>query len=151
MIRVLASANNSHEFVAKVPEALKVIKEYRRRLLAGEISIWDLIVTKHLSKHPKDYKQKVSQVIAAEQLIKEGADISAGKNVRFLFTSAENKRYERRVKAEELIEKNTNSDMKKYLLLLYASAANLLSPAGYSINEVYEFARGYQRTKIAPQ
>jgi DNA polymerase elongation subunit (family B) len=150
MIRVLASANNSHEFIAKVPEALKVIKEYRRRLLAGEISVWDLIVTKHLSKHPKDYKQKVSQVIAAEQLIKEGADISAGKNVRFLFTSAENKRHERRVKAEELIEKNTNSDMKKYLLLLYASAANLLSPAGYSINEVYEFARGYQRTKIAP-
>jgi DNA polymerase I len=150
MIKVLASADNSHEFVAKIPEALKVIKEYRRRLLAREISIWDLIVTKHLAKHPKNYKQKVSQVIAAEQLIKEGADISAGKNVRFLFTSAENKRYERRVKAEELIEKNTNSDTKKYLLLLYASAANLLGPIGYSINEVYESTRGYQHTKIIP-
>ncbi len=62
----------------------------------------------------------------------------AGKNVKFLFTSAENKRYERRVTAEELVEKNTNSDVKKYLLLLYASAADMFSPFGYSAGTVYD-------------
>lgn len=148
MINVLASANNSREFISKVPDALRVVGKYREKLLNNEVPIWNLIITKHLSKHPRHYKQKVSQVIAAEQLMKEGVEISAGKNVRFLFTDAESRRYERRVKAEELIEPNTSSDIKKYLLLLYSSAANLLSPLGYSTKDIYYAIRGYQRTKI---
>jgi DNA polymerase elongation subunit (family B) len=147
MINVLASASNSREFLEKVPEALKVVREYRKKLLNGEISVWDLIITKHLSKRPEKYKQRVSQVIAAEQLIKEGAEVHAGKNIRFLLTSTENKHCERRVKAEELIEKGTNPDIKRYLLLLYSSAANILSPLKYSTNDVYDAVRGYQPTK----
>ena len=148
MINVLASASNSTEFLEKVPEALKVIKKYRRKLLDGDIAVWDLIVTKHLSKPLDKYKQRVGQVIAAEQLLREGAEVHAGKNIKFLLTSADNKRYERRVKAEELIEKDTNPDIKKYLLLLYASAANILSPLSYTVKDVYDNTRGYQQTAL---
>ncbi|NIO36376.1 hypothetical protein GTO27_01590, partial [Candidatus Bathyarchaeota archaeon] len=81
MIRVLATACDSKAFVEKIPEALKVVKEYRRKLIDGEVPFWDLIVTKRLSKNPEDYTQKVSQLIAAEQLLKEGVEISAGKKV----------------------------------------------------------------------
>ncbi len=144
MIRVLATANDSKSFVGKIPDALKVVKEYKRRLINGEVPIWDLIVSKRLSKDPSNYKQKVSQVIAAEQLLKEGVEVNAGKNVSFLFTSAENKCYERRVRAEELLEDGTNSDVKKYLLLLYTAASNLLSPFGYSTENVYDEVRGFQ-------
>ena len=148
MIKVLSSANSSKEFLEKVPDALRVVRNYRQKLLDGEVPVWDLIVTKHLSKHPREYKQKVSQVIAAEQLMKEGAEVHAGKNVRFLFTNAEDKRYERRVKAEELIEKSATPDVKKYLLLLYAAAASLLSPLGYSTKEIYHAVRGYNHKSI---
>jgi len=148
MIKVLSSANSSEEFSKKVPDALRVVKKYRQKLLDGEVAVWDLIVTKHLSKHPREYKQKVSQVIAAEQLMKEGAEVHAGKNIRFLFTDAEDKRYERRVKAEELIEESASSDTKKYLLLLYAAAASLLSPLGYSTKEIYDAVRGYCRKSL---
>lgn len=143
MINVLASAHNSKEVYERIPEALKVVKEYRRRLFEGEVPIWDLIVTRHLSKNPKKYKQRVSQAIAAEQLIKEGAEVHAGKNIRFLFTNAESKRYERRVKAEQLIEKGVNPDNKKYLLLLYTAAANLLGFSGYTAKAVHDAVRGY--------
>jgi DNA polymerase elongation subunit (family B) len=148
MINALASASNSREFKEKVPEALKIVRKYREKLLNNEVPIENLIITKHLSKNPKHYKQKVSQLIAAKQLIKEGVEITAGKNVRFLLIDAESKRYERRVKAEELIEPNTNSDTKKYLLLLYSSAANLLSPLEYTTKEVYDTIRGYKHTKL---
>lgn len=148
MIQVLASASSSEEFVDRVPEALKVVKEYRQRLLNGEVPLCDLVVTKHLSKDPRKYKQRVSQVIAAEQLMKEGAEVHAGKNVRFLFTSAQNKRYERRVRAEELVEKETNPDVKKYLFLLYTAAANIVSPLGYTTKQVYDAVRGYHHTKL---
>jgi DNA polymerase elongation subunit (family B) len=148
MINVLACADNSKQFMAKVPEALRVVKEYRWKLLSGEVPVWDLIVTKHLSKHPSKYKQRVSQVIAAEQLIKEGAEVHAGKNIRFLFTKAGDKRYERRVKAEQLIEKGVNADTRKYLLLLYASAAGLLNFAGYTAESVHDAVRGYKHKSL---
>jgi DNA polymerase elongation subunit (family B) len=143
MINVLASANDSRQFMKKVPEALDVVKEYRQLLLDGDVPIWDLVITKRLSKHPSRYKQRISQVIAAEQLMKEGAEVHAGKNVRFLFTDAKNKKYRRRVRAEQLIERGVNPDLKKYLLLLYASAAGLLSFAGYTTAKVYESVRGH--------
>jgi DNA polymerase elongation subunit (family B) len=148
MLEVLAEAKSSKEFLEKIPDALKVLRDFREKLLAGDVSVWDLIITKHLSKDPKTYKQMVSQVIAAKQLMKEGVEVAAGKNVKFLFTSAKNKRHDRRVKAEELIETNTSSDVKKYLLLLYASAANLLSPFGYSVMTTYDEARGQRQTKL---
>jgi DNA polymerase-2 len=138
MINTLAQANNVAELHAKIPDALEIVKKYRRKLLDGDVTLWDLIVTKHMSKSPKRYKQHVSQVIAAEQLMKEGAEIHAGNSVRFLFTHAEDKRHDRRVKAAQLIEKGVNPDVKKYLLLLYSSAANLLSFAGYTTKSVYE-------------
>lgn len=148
MLEVLAEAKNSKQFLEKIPDALKVLREYREKLLAGEVSIWDLMITKHLSKDPKRYKHMVSQVIAAKQLMKEGAEVAAGKNVKFLFTSAENKRYERRVMAEELVEKNTNSDVKKYLLLLYASAASMFSPFGYTAETIYDEVRGHRQIRL---
>ena len=148
MIKALASANNSTELRKRIPAALKIVKEYRRKLLDGEVPIWDLIITKHLSKNPNRYKQHVSQVIAAEQLIKEGVEVHAGKNIRFLFTDSEDKRYERRVKAELLIEKGVNADTKKYLLLLYSSAANLLSFAGYTTKSIYDAVRGYAHKSL---
>jgi DNA polymerase elongation subunit (family B) len=121
-----------------------VVKDYRQRLLDGDVPIWDLIVTKHMSKQPGKYKQHVSQVIAAEQLSREGAQVSAGKNVSFIFTDSANKRFERRVKAEQLIEQGVNPDVKRYLLLLYSSAANLLNFAGYNTASVYDGLRGYR-------
>jgi DNA polymerase elongation subunit (family B) len=72
MIEVLAEARNFQEFVKKIPESLKVMCEYKRRLLAGEVSIWDLVIKKHLSKNPDEYKQMVNQAIVAKQLLKEG-------------------------------------------------------------------------------
>jgi DNA polymerase, archaea type len=142
MIKVFASADNAAEFFGKIPEALEVVRSYRKKLVDGEVSVWDLIIQKHLSKNPKNYVQHASQVIAAEQLIGEGAEIHAGNNVSFVFTDSENKRYQRRVLAEQLIDKGVNPDTKKYLLLLYNSAANLLSFKGYTAKTISEAVNG---------
>jgi len=148
MINVFSFANNSKEFMQKIPEALNVVKTYRQKLINGEVPIEDLIISKHLSKNPKHYKQHVSQVITAEQLIKEGSEIHAGKNVHFVFTDSENKRFDHRVKAEQLLDKGVNPDTRKYLQLLYASAASLLSFSNYSIKTVQDSISGYENKKL---
>jgi DNA polymerase elongation subunit (family B) len=134
----LATANTSEEFLQKIPQVFEVVKKYRKKLIDGNVPVWDLMITKHLSKNPKHYRQHVSQVIAAEQLIKEGSEVHAGNNVTFLFTSAESKRYERRVLAKQLIEKGVKADVRQYLLLLYSSTANLLSFRGYTAKTIYD-------------
>jgi DNA polymerase elongation subunit (family B) len=143
MLDVLALANNSAEFMEKIPQALQVVRQYRSRLLNGEVPLYDLIIAKHLAKEPEEYRQQISQRIAAEQLVKEGLAVQAGNSVRFLFTDAENKRFGRRVKAEQLIDKGVRADTKKYLLLLYDSAASLLSFCGYTPKTVYDRIRGH--------
>jgi len=47
-----------------------------------------------------------------------------------------------------LIENGVNPDTRKYLLLLYASAANLLGFSGYTTKSVYDAVRGYYRKRI---
>lgn len=148
ILQVLATAEDADAVSKTIPRALTVVKRYRKHLLDGQVPMEDLIITKRLSKHPQTYKQKVSQVIAAEQLLQEGVEVPAGKSVRFLFTSADNARYERRVRAEELIERRTAPDIRKYLLLLYAAAANVLSPFGYSPKDVHDAIRGFTPTKL---
>jgi DNA polymerase elongation subunit (family B) len=148
MINIFSAANNSKEFMQKIPEALNVVKVYRQKMLNGEVPIEDLIISKHLSKNPKHYKQHVSQVIAAEQLIKEGAEVNAGKNIHFVFTDSTHKRFERRVKAEQLLDKGVNPDARKYLQLLYSSAANLLSFSNFTAETVQDSIRAYSNKKL---
>jgi DNA polymerase I len=148
MINALKPANNSAEVYQRIPEALNVLKMYRQRLLHGEVPISDLIVTKHMSKQPKEYRQQVSQVIVVQQLSRQGVEVPAGSSVKFLFTNAEHKRSERRVKALQLIEKNVNPDAKKYLLMLYASGGNLLSFAGYTPQKIYDAVKSQHQKSL---
>lgn len=148
MLRVLASADDSESFVKRIPDALKIIKAYRRKLLAGEVPVWDLIVSKRLSKELENYTQCVSQKIAAEQLVNNGFEVSAGKSVKFLFIDAENKRHSKRVRAKELIEERTNPDLQKYLSMLYSAASTVLSPFNYSAKDVQDFVRGYRQINL---
>lgn len=149
MIDVLSSANSSEEFTRKIPEALEVVKTYRRKLINGEIPYPDLVITKHLSKNLNSYRQHVSQLIAAEQLAKEGVEIHAGNNISFLFTHSENKHYHRRVMAEQLIERGVNADLEKYLFLLYSSTANLLSFKGYTTKSVFDAINNQSDTTLS--
>jgi DNA polymerase-2 len=149
MINALSLANNAEEFDQKIPQALNVVKAYRQKLINGEVPVADLIMTRHLSKNPKHYKQHVSQLIAAEQLIKQGVDIHAGNNVTFLFTDSKNKRFSRRVMAEKLMENGANPDIRKYLLLLYASAETLLSVEGYTAKSICDAVNGYSANALS--
>ena len=141
MIDAMATANNTAELRKQIPLALDVVRRYRQKLIDGEVSVEDLIITKRMSRKPERYRQHVSQVIAAEQLIKEGTEVHAGNSVRFLFTHYKDKRQNRRVKAAQLIEKGVEPDTVKYLMLLYSSAANLLSFEGYTIHSIYDAIR----------
>ncbi len=129
-------------------QALDVVKSYRKKLLDGDVPVWDLIITKRLSKELTDYSQNVSQMIAGKQLQQNGFEVYAGKSIKFLFTSATNKR-QRRIKSKELIDERTNHDVMKYLFLLYSAASNIMSPFNYSIKDVQDYVKGTKQINMS--
>jgi DNA polymerase elongation subunit (family B) len=137
MIRVLAEGHGSKEFLSKIPRALKILKVYSEKLLSREVSPEDLLIAKQLSMDPYSYTHNVFQAIAAMQLIREGWDVSAGQMVRYLITDAKNQKPNRRVKVAELVDDRINYDVRKYLELLLEAGANILSPFGYSVENLY--------------
>ncbi|NLF88359.1 hypothetical protein GX563_05990 [Candidatus Bathyarchaeota archaeon] len=148
MINTLAEAANTAELYRQTPEAIKVLRTYRQLLLDGDVPLSDLMISKHMSKEPRRYRQQVSQVIVAQQLARHGLEVQAGTHTEFVFTNAAHRCYDLRVKASQLIEKGTNPDTRKYLMLLYSSAANLLSFAGYTPQSVYDAVRGQQQRSL---
>jgi len=132
MIRVLAKARNSEEFVKRIPEAVVVLRSYVGRLRKRDIDVQDLIIAKQLSMHPDRYAHEVFQAIAAKQLMREGIEVSGGQTVRYLIADAKNKSASKRVKAAELINAKTHFDAEKYVDMLILAGANILSPFEYT-------------------
>jgi DNA polymerase elongation subunit (family B) len=137
MIQALAKAHNSQEFIERIPEALKILKNYAKRLIEGRVPATELLIAKRLSKHPSSYTHGVLNSIAAKQLIREGVEISAGQTIQYLITRYKGKSTLGRVQPAQLLGKNIRYDSQKYLELLFSSAANILDPFGCSANYLH--------------
>ncbi len=128
VINYLAHARDAAEFHALLPGALKLVRTYVRRLYDGQVDAHNLLITKQLSKNPKEYRHNVMQAIAAKQLIQEGLDVSAGQNVSYILQSESGAS----VIPGELINGPLKYDAQRYVQLLLDAIASLLSPMGYS-------------------
>jgi len=145
MIKVLSKAVDSESFMARLPEALTILKEYAKKLVRCDVAVQDLLVAKQLSMNPREYVHNVFQAIAAMQLLSQGIEVSAGQTIRYLITDAESKRLNRRVRAAELVDENAGYDVKKYLELLLSAGANILSPFGYTCQKLFDLVVRNQR------
>ncbi len=137
MIGVLAKARNSKEFMERIPDALNVLKDYAKRLIEGKVPAAQLLIAKRISQHPSSYTHNVLNSIAAKQLMKEGVEISAGQTIQYLITRCRSKSASGRVQPAQLLNRNVRYDSQKYLDLLLSSAANILSPFGYSAQNLH--------------
>lgn len=134
MLNVLSKANSSSEFMALIPQALKVMKFYAAMLRTGRVPRDELVIEKRLSKTPNEYKNLVSQAIAARQLVKEGQAVHAGQSINYMITRNESRIAENRAMPIELIENDAQYDSEAYVQLILSSAMNLLLPFGYDLD-----------------
>ena len=135
VIQSLASARNRAEFFTLLPNALRLVRSYIDRLEHGQVNVQDLLITKQLSKNLSEYRHKVTQAIAAEQLVNEGAQVSAGQTVSYLLQSSD---AGSAVLTSELINESTTYDVQRYSQLLLDAVAGLLSPLGYNKTRLTE-------------
>jgi DNA polymerase I len=134
MLNVLSKASNSSEFMTLIPQVLQVMKSYVTQLRNGKVPTEELVIEKRLSKMPNEYKNLVSQVIAARQLVKEGQTVHAGQSINYVITRNESRIDENRAMAMELVENDVPYDSEAYVQLVLSSAMNLLLPFGYDLD-----------------
>lgn len=136
MIKKLAKASTFEDFLAKISNALNVLREHIGRLVSNHVSIQDLLVTKRLSKSPSGYSHDVFQAIAAKQLEKAGFEVSAGQTVQYLIVDSKSRTVKNRVLAAELLKPKTRYDAQKYLDMLISAGETLLEVFGYTKDEI---------------
>ncbi|MEM2249704.1 MAG: DNA polymerase domain-containing protein [Candidatus Bathyarchaeia archaeon] len=136
MIRVLSGANNYNDFVGRIPEALRVLRKEAERLIAGDVDVYDLFISKRLSKHPEEYAHDVFQAIAARQLMAAGFDVYPGQTVQYVIVDADNKNPNNRVRAAQLLGSKPHFDVQKYLDMLLEAGETLFSVFGYDLDRL---------------
>ena len=135
MIKELAKARSSEEFIRSIPDALNVFREYACSILNRNVDVDDLIISKQLSKEPNRYVNNINQAIAAKKLSAHGVEVTAGQTVKYVILDADNKRPERRVVPIQLIAEE-KYDAEAYLKLLVDAIQTMLSPFGYTQDDL---------------
>lgn len=123
MLRKLSKADTLKELRERALECLEIYREYVRKIVLGEASIEDLIITRSLSKHTGEYINKALHVTVARKLESLGYVIEPGQLVRYIVTGG---RYVDAIPSQSLEVGGYNS--REYLKMLERAAETILEP-----------------------
>jgi DNA polymerase elongation subunit (family B) len=136
MIKKLGEASSLESFIAKIPEALGILRDYAERLINQQVNTDELVVTKRLSKSPSGYTHSVFQAIAAKQLEKAGFEVHSGQTVQYVITNAKSRKPFQRISVTQLLKQHTKYDTQEYLNMLISAAETLLGVFGYTKEKI---------------
>ena len=118
VLSILAEAHNYESYVQKLEFARMVLVGYEERLASGNVEIKDLVVSKRITKEPRDYQKAGVTAIAAQQLFGSGVKLRPGQNIEYIITDSESAVPNDRVRAFALWEGWFGYDRKKYAAML---------------------------------
>jgi DNA polymerase elongation subunit (family B) len=115
---VLAEAHDFPSYAAKLEEAREILRRYEESVADGSVAIEDLIVSKRLTREPREYQKANQTAIAAQQLFGSGVRLRPGQTVEYIITDAGNRVPNDRVRAYALWDGWFGYDRGKYRELL---------------------------------
>src|SRR5438309_2505256 len=118
VLAILAEAHDHDSYLEKLEIARGVFANYEDRLANGEVDISELVVSKRITREPRDYQKAGITAIAAQQLFGSGVKLRPGQNIEYVITNAEAHVPNDRVRAYALWEGWFGYDRKKYATML---------------------------------
>jgi DNA polymerase-2 len=118
VLGILGEAHDYDSYLHKLEIARGVFATYQDRLANGEVDIRDLVVSKRITREPRDYQKAGVTAIAAQQLFGSGVKLRPGQNIEYVITNAEAHVPNDRVRAFALWEGWFGYDRKKYAAML---------------------------------
>ena len=127
-LSILAEAHDGQSYCQKLEEARGVLERYLERLESGMVAVEDLVISKRLTRPPRDYQKASLTAVAAQQLFGRGVQLRPGQTVEYVITDAASALPNDRVRAYALWEGWHGYDRKKYRDLLLDAFHALESP-----------------------
>jgi DNA polymerase elongation subunit (family B) len=118
VLAILAEAHDCDSYLQKLEVARRVFANYQDRLVNGDVDIRDLVVSKRITREPRDYQKAGVTAIAAQQLFGSGVKLRPGQNIEYVITDAEAHVPNDRVRAYALWDGWFGYDRKKYAAML---------------------------------
>jgi len=118
VLAILAEAHDYESYLQKLEAARGAFANYEDRLANGEVDIRDLVVSKRITREPRDYQKAGATAIAAQQLFGSGVKLRPGQNIEYVITNSEAHVPNDRVRAYALWEGWFGYDRKKYAAML---------------------------------
>jgi DNA polymerase elongation subunit (family B) len=101
------------------------------KVMAGEIQIKDLVVSKMLRQDLTEYRSLFPHVSAALQLTDAGKSLIRGYIIQYIYTDEAHKNPLRRVMPLDLISEEHDCDKEKYRDMLLEAAESILGYFGF--------------------
>ena len=114
VLLILAEAYDHESYLQKLEIARIVLARYEERLASGNVEIKGLVVSKRITKEPRDYQKAGVTAIAAQQLFGSGVKLRPGQTIEYVITDSESAVPNDRVRAFALWEGWHGYDRKKY-------------------------------------
>ena len=118
VLAILAEAHDFNAYVQKIEAARAVLADYEERLASGDVEISELVVSKRITREPRDYQKAGVTAIAAQQLFGSGVKLRPGQTIEYVITNCESSVPNDRVRAFALWEGWFGYDRKKYAAML---------------------------------
>jgi len=129
VLSLLAEAHDYDSYCRCLADACALVRRYEDRLWNGEVAVEDLIISKRLTREPREYKKGSHTAIAAQQLFGRGVRLRPGQVIEYIITDASSRILNDRVRAFSLWEGFHGYDRSKYRSLLRDAFAPFLSLA----------------------
>jgi DNA polymerase-2 len=139
MLDCLARAESAAEFMARVPEALEILKRHVEAIRGGRVPLEDLTITRTLSKEPMQYVREDVGAIAAKTLARAGVELHPGQQIDYLILDRKAKVKGDRARPAVLLTGDESYDSQTYEQLLLRAAETLLGPVGWPATRLQSF------------
>lgn len=123
VLAILAEATDYDSYLNKLETAQEVRHDYEERLTNGEVDIQDLVVSKRITREPREYQKANLTAIAAQQLFCSGVKLRPGQTVEYVITNADAAVPNDRVCAFPLWRGWQGYDRQKYRAMLHEAFA----------------------------
>ena len=119
VLAILTEAHDYDAYLQKLEIARGVLANYEDLLANGGVDIRELVVSKRITREPRDYQKAGVTAIAAQQLFGSGVKLRPGQNIEYIITNSEAHVPNDRVRAYALWEGWFGYDRKKYAAMLH--------------------------------
>lgn len=138
VLRCLSEARTLAGLRKRIPQALEIVRVYRRYLHDGHATVEELAITKSLSKEPRAYRHRTLSMIAAQELLAHGVSLQAGDRIHYIITDADAAYPPDRARAVAGLDGSWSYDVSAYDNLLLRAALVLLAPLGVTATSLNE-------------